>query len=82
MESKMMNKLRGALRSLTIWINSLALLALANIDFIAASLSEYLPALGQVLPKELVFALSVALTLFNVYQRTRTNQSLAEKGVK
>ena len=76
----LMIKLRGALRSMTIWVNSLVLLALANADFISMALTEHLPALGQVLPKELVFALSIALSLFNLYQRTRTTQSLAEKG--
>ena len=76
----MMTKLRGALRSMTIWVNSLMLIALANVDFIAMAITEHLPAMGQVLPKELVFALSVALSLFNLYQRTRTTQSLAEKG--
>lgn len=76
----LMLKLRGALRSVTIWINSLVLLALANADFIASALSEHLPALGHVLPKELVFALSIGLSLFNLYQRTKTDKSLAEKG--
>ena len=44
------------------------------------ALTEHLPALGQVLPKELVLSLSIGISLFNLYQRTRTTQSLAEKG--
>lgn len=76
----MKNKLRGALRSMTIWVNTIFLALLANADFIALALSENLPFLGSVLRAELVQALSIALGLFNLYQRARTSKSLAEKG--
>lgn len=76
----MKKQIRGAFRSVTIWVNTVALAAMANADIIALALTENMPFLGTVLRAELVQALGIALGIFNLYQRARTNKSLAEKG--
>jgi hypothetical protein len=52
----MKKQIRGAFRSVTVWVNTVALAALANADFIAMALTENMPFLGTVLRAELVSA--------------------------
>lgn len=75
-------KLRGALRSVTMWVNGLFLAALPFADEIVLALNEYLPALQPYLPENTFKAVGLAVVVFNIYQRTRTSKSLAEKGAK
>jgi hypothetical protein len=76
----MMNKLRGALRSVTIWVNGLMLALFPFADQIAQGIHDNLPELAQYLPANTFKALGLAVVVFNIYQRTRTKASLAEKG--
>lgn len=78
----LMTKLRGALRSATIWVNGLLLAALPFADSLAPAMVEYLPELAPYLPADMYKALAVAGVLFNIYQRARTTMSLEEKGAK
>jgi len=77
----MMNKLRGALRSATMWVNGLFLAAYPFADQIIAGVRDNLPALAEYMPANVFKAVGLAVILFNIYQRTRTTKSLAEKGV-
>ena len=76
----MLNKLRGALRSATMWVNGLFLAAYPFADQIIAGVRDNLPALAEYMPANVFKGVGLAVILFNIYQRTRTNQSLAEKG--
>lgn len=75
-------KLRGALRSATMWVNGLFLAAYPFADQIVQGVNEYLPALQPYLPENVFKGVGLAVILFNIYQRTRTSKSLAEKGAK
>lgn len=75
-------KLRGALRSVTMWVNGLFLAAYPFADQIVQAVNDNLPALQPYLPASAPKAIGLAAVLFNIYQRTRTTQSLAEKGAK
>jgi hypothetical protein len=75
-------KLRGALRSATMWVNGLFLAAYPFADQIVQGVQENLPGLAQYLPANVFKTVGLAVILFNIYQRTRTSKSLAEKGAK
>ena len=75
-----MDKLRGALRSMTMWINGIFLALFPFADQMVQGIHDNLPDLGQYLPANIFKAVGIAVVLFNIYQRTRTKQSLAEKG--
>ncbi len=75
-----MNKLKGALRSTTIWVNGVLLAILSFAGEIVAAAQFYMPELAQYLPADIYRWLGVAIVVFNMYQRTRTKKSLAEKG--
>jgi hypothetical protein len=76
----MMNKLRGALRSATMWVNGLFLAAYPFAGDIVLAVRENLPGLAEYLPANIYQAVGLAVVIFNIYQRTRTKESLAEKG--
>ena len=76
----MMNKFRGALRSATMWVNGLFLAAYPFADQVVAGVRDNLPALAEYMPANAFKAVGLAVILFNIYQRTRTDKSLAEKG--
>lgn len=74
------SKLRGALRSTTIWVNGLLLAAYQFSDQIVQGVHDSLPELAQYLPANTFKAIGLVVVVFNIYQRTRTSKSLAEKG--
>ena len=76
----MMDKLRGALQSVTMWVNGIFLAAVPFADQIAQGLHDAMPELSQYIPDNIYKAVGVAIVLFNLYQRTRTTKSLEEKG--
>ena len=75
-----MDRLRGALKSVTIWVNLIFAGIISNADSIVSGLHSALPDLSQYLPTNIFKVIGVLLIVFNLYQRTRTNQSLADKG--
>lgn len=77
-----MNKLRGALKSLTMWVNGLFLAAFTYSDDIIHGVQDNLPDLAQYMPANVFKAVGLAVVLFNIYQRTRTKASLESKGQK
>lgn len=77
-----MDKIKGALRSVTIWVNGVFLALFPFADSIIQGIHDNLPDLSQYLPADVFKVIGVAVVVFNIYQRTRTNQSLADKGAK
>ena len=75
-----MDKLRGALKSVTIWVNGVFLTVFSFSDQIMQGMHDSLPDLSQYLPANVFKVVGIAVVLFNLYQRTRTKQSLADKG--
>ena len=75
-----MDQLRGAMRSVTIWVNGIFALILGSADQITAGIHDALPDLSQYLPTNIFKAIGIALIVFNLYQRTRTTKSLTDKG--
>lgn len=72
----MSNAIRGALRSLTIWVNGLAAAALAAAPVLQDSFPALQPYLG---PDAYKYGMG-AIVLANVLLRIRTSTSLADKG--
>ncbi len=72
--------IRGAMRSVTIWVNGACLAIFPFADSLAAGIAANLPALADYMPDDAHKALSGALIVFNIVQRARTTQSLAAKG--
>lgn len=75
-----MDKLRGAFHSVTMWVNGIFLAIFPFADQIMQGMHDSLPDLSQYLPVNVFKVVGVAVVLFNLYQRTRTKQSLADKG--
>lgn len=75
-----MNKIRGALRSITIWVNGLFLAVFPFAEQIMAGIHDNLPQLENYLPINVFKTIGLILVVFNIYQRTRTSKSLEVKG--
>lgn len=75
-----MNKIRGALRSITIWVNGLFLAVFPFAEQIMAGIHDNLPQLENYLPSNVFKTIGLILVVFNIYQRTRTSKSLEVKG--
>ncbi len=73
-------KIRGALRSVTMWVNGLFLAVYPFAEEIIVAVQENMPTLAEYLPANVFKAVGLAVVIFNIYQRWRTKQSLAEKG--
>ena len=78
----MVNKLRGAMRSVTIWVNGVLLAAYPFADELIGGVRENLPVLSEYLPTNMFKAIGLSVVVFNIYQRMRTKKSLEEKGMK
>lgn len=78
----MIAKLRGALRSATIWVNGLLLALFPFADEIVQGVRENLPLLAQYLPADVFKTVGLIVVVFNILQRTWTSKSLAEKGAR
>jgi phosphopantothenate synthetase len=77
---KLPKSIRGALRSVTMWVNAVALAVLPFADALVIGVQENLPALADYLPVNVFKAIGIAVIAFNIFQRTRTCKSLADKG--
>ena len=77
-----MDKLRGAFHSVTIWVNGAFLALFPFADALIQGLHDNLPELGGYIPANVFKVIGVAVVVFNIFQRTRTTESLADKGAK
>lgn len=77
-----MNKIRGAFKSLTIWVNGILLSIFPFANDITSGIQENLPQLGQYLPENIFKTLGLAVVVFNIWLRVRTTHSLEAKGEK
>jgi hypothetical protein len=73
-----LDHLRGALRSATVWFNGIAGAAIAAIPI----LKDEFPAMEQYLSHEVYRLAMGALVAANLLLRVKTNSSLADKGSK
>lgn len=78
----MMDKLRGAWRSTTVWVNGILLTLWPFAGDLVIAAHQYLPDLAQFLPADIYKWVGGVIAVFNIIQRARTTQSLAEKGIK
>lgn len=76
----MRNKLRGAARSITIWINGLFLAAWPFADQIMQGIRDNLPAIQPYVTESVYRYVGLAVVAFNIVQRARTKLSLDQKG--
>ena len=80
---KLIELLKGARRSVTVWVNSLFLAAVPFADRIIVAVMtnvrDTMPELQPYLPDNWFKAVGIAVVVFNIIQRARTTQSLAEK---
>lgn len=77
-----MNKIRGAFKSLTMWVNGLFLAAFPFANEIVSGVQDNLPQMSQYIPENIFKSLGVIVVVFNIYLRVRTKRSLEEKGEK
>ena len=77
-----MNKIRGAFKSLTMWVNGLFLAAFPFANEIVSGVQDNLPQMSQYIPENIFKTLGVIVVVFNIYLRVRTKRSLEEKGEK
>ena len=70
-----MDKLRGAWKSLTIWLNGILLAAFPLVGMV----KENLPDIGQYLDPALFKWLGLAVVVMNIVLRFRTKSDLADK---
>jgi hypothetical protein len=77
-----MNKIRGAFKSLTMWVNGLFLAAFPFANEIVSGVQDNLPQMSQYIPENIFKTLGVIVVMFNIYLRVRTKRSLEEKGEK
>ena len=68
--------LRGAIKSATLWINSIVGVLIIALP----SFQDSLPSISAYLPPNLYKYLSVALVVTNVLLRAKTKSSLMDKG--
>ena len=75
-----MDKIRGALHSVTMWVNGIFLAMFPFADQFVQGVHDAMPDLSQYLPANIFKGVGVVVVVFNIVQRTRTKQSLTEKG--
>lgn len=68
-------KFRGAMRSTTIWLNTVALSVLPFID----TIQQTLPGLKDQLPSDIYKALGIVVVVGNILLRFKTNTDLKDK---
>lgn len=68
----------GAIKSWTLWINSMLGVLIVSLP----SFQDSLPSISAYLPPNLYKYLSVALVVVNILLRAKTNKSLLDKGAK
>lgn len=72
-------KLRGALRSMTMWFNGLLLAAWPFAEQIVGGMREYMPELQPYLPADVFKWVGLAVVVLNIALRVRTTRALDEK---
>ena len=77
-----MNKIRGAFKSLTMWVNGLFLAAFPFANDIVTGVQDNLPQMGQYVPENIFKTVGMIVVAFNIFLRVRTKRSLEEKGEK
>lgn len=77
-----MKTLKGALKSVTIWVNATLLAIFPFANDILLGIQDNLPQLAQYLPTNMFKTLGFIVVVFNILQRTITTQSLRSKGEK
>ena len=75
----MIDKLKGAWRSLTIWVNSLILAMMPFVDNIMQAVRDNLPAVSQWLTADILKGAAVFILVANIALRFRTKSDLANK---
>lgn len=74
-----LEKLRGAIRSKTIWLNAMFLVLLDQLPTLLGNLAVTLPEIQPYLGTELYRNASLILVLGNLYLRFRTHTPLEHK---
>ena len=77
-----MKTLKGALKSVTIWVNATLLAIFPFANDILLGIQDNLPQIAQYLPENMFKTLGFIVVVFNIFQRTITTQSLKAKGEK
>lgn len=75
-----MKTLKGALKSVTIWVNATLLAIFPFANDILLGIQDNLPQLAQYLPENMFKTLGFIVVVFNIFQRTITTQSIKVKG--
>jgi hypothetical protein len=75
---KILDHLRAARRSFTVWLNTLLLAAYPFADSIIAALRDNLPDLAPYLPANVFRAVGVALVIYNIVHGARAAAKTAE----
>lgn len=68
---KIIDRLRAARKSFTVWLNALLLAAYPFADAIIAAIRENLPDLAQYLPANVFRAVGLALVIYNIVHAAR-----------
>ena len=77
-----MKTLKGALKSVTIWVNATLLAIFPFANDILLCIQDNLPQIAQYLPENMFKTLGFIVVVFNIFQITITTQSLKAKGEK
>ena len=75
-----MDKLRGALKSWTIWFNGVLLTAMPFSSQMIQGVHDNLPDLSPYLPDNIFKAIGIVVVIGNMLLRAKTNSSLSDKG--
>lgn len=75
----MIDKLKGAYKSLTIWLNAMFLGLISNADTVMSSLRDNLPTVSQWLNADMLKYSAYFIIGVNVLLRFKTKSSLADK---
>lgn len=76
---KIVDHLRVARRSFTVWLNALLLAAYPFADSIIAAVRDNLPDLGQYLPANIFRAVGLALVIYNIVHGARAAAKTAKR---
>ena len=69
---KILDHIRSARKSFTVWMNAVLLAAYPFADAIIGAAQDNLPALAQYLPANIFRAVGLALVIYNIVNATRT----------
>lgn len=75
---KILDYLRAARKSFTVWLNAALLIAYPSADLIVAAVRDNLPELGQYLPVNVFRAVGLALVIYNIVHGARAAAKTAK----